>query len=125
MATSTAKRPGAATSGARTTNKGSASGTVLPRPKIIESCCGSLAIVSEPTRLRVSFVLGNRGEASTTDLADACDMEVKTLAQHLARMVKAGLIVQFKVAGQTGNSYRFTPQGTRLWNAIGPYLEAS
>ncbi|KOG34129.1 metalloregulator ArsR/SmtB family transcription factor [Streptomyces wedmorensis] len=62
-----------------------------PGPRELSAAAGVFALLSDPTRLHLVWLL-TRGEADVTALTEACGAARPAVSQHLAKLRLGGLV---------------------------------
>ncbi|MEU4429404.1 ArsR/SmtB family transcription factor [Nocardia rhamnosiphila] len=66
----------------------------LPPPDLVDAASTALRMLSDPTRLRLLWLLSGDDELDVGSLADRVSLARPAVSQHLAKLELAGLVVR-------------------------------
>lgn len=77
-----------------------------------------LAALADPTRRQLVDLLGDRGEATATDLAAVLPVSRQAVVKHLAVLENAGLVESYRAGREVRFAIRSQPlEATARWLA--------
>ena len=93
--------------------------TEAPRDEYAVEAAATFAMLSDPTRLKLLWLLLHQGESDVGTLAERARTTATATSQHLAKLRLAGLVVQ----RVDGRRRLYTATGAHLRDMISAALE--